>query len=171
VKSIGVVSPHFPSGASVVRASSVGQSFGLVGGLVELGLQAGREAQFKTVLEQQKFSAESHFVASLTDALRARGYEVTIVPLDSGKAVKAELDTGAPCLAAEGTGAKSVYAAIRLPSSEEPYLLSVTSMPQGALLREVPRESFVFRGTTLHAGVRARPGAEYLAPIQVRSVS
>jgi hypothetical protein len=100
-----------------------------------------------------------------------------VLPLDSGKPVKTELDTGAPCLAAEGTGAKSVYAAIRLPRSEEPYLLSVTSVPlgttlfsprlmildaQGALLREVPRESFVFRGSALHAGVRARPGDEYL---------
>jgi hypothetical protein len=80
VKTIGVVTPGFPDGAVVFRASSVGHSFGLVGGLIEAGLQAARESQFKTVLEQQKFSVESQFLAGLTEALQARGYEVAAVP-------------------------------------------------------------------------------------------
>jgi hypothetical protein len=98
------------------------------------------------------------------------------LPLEAGKSVKTEIDTGSPCLV-EGHNARSAYTVIRLPRSVEPYLIDVTSRPlgatllsprlmvldeQGALLREVPRENFVFRGATLHAGMWARPGDGYL---------
>jgi hypothetical protein len=98
------------------------------------------------------------------------------VPLDAGNPVKLDLDGGAACLEAKG-GARSAYAAFRLPASQKPYLLTVTSTPlgdtlfaprlllldgQGRVLREVPRDGFLFHGTALYAGLRAAPAERYL---------
>jgi Maltose operon periplasmic protein precursor (MalM) len=98
------------------------------------------------------------------------------VPLDADKDVTVKLDATAPCLAA-GDGDKSTYAAFLLPEASEPYLLSVTSEPSGTTLfsprallldaggttlRELPRDAFMFHGTSLYLGLRARPGERYL---------
>ena len=97
------------------------------------------------------------------------------LPLDAGKAVKLDLDAGAACL--ERAGGRSTYVAFRLPSAEQPYLLTVTSAAlgdtlfvprlmlldaQGSVLREVSRDDFMFHGTSLYAGLRAQPAERYL---------
>jgi hypothetical protein len=81
VKTIGLVTPRFPDGPVVFLASSVGQSFGLIGALIDAGMQADREAKFKAVLEQQKFSTPEVFLQALTAELQARGYTVIVIPL------------------------------------------------------------------------------------------
>jgi hypothetical protein len=96
--------------------------------------------------------------------------------LDAGNPVKLDLDAGAACLE-PGSGGKSAYVAFRLPRSEQPYLLTVTSAPlgdtlfsprlllldeQGNVLREVPRDDFMFHGVALYAGLRAAPAERYL---------
>lgn len=98
------------------------------------------------------------------------------VPLDARDPVKLDLDGGAACLEA-GDGARSAYAAFRLPASEKQYLLTVTSTPlgdtlfaprlllldaNGAVLREVARDDFMFHGTSLYVGLRAAPAERYL---------
>jgi hypothetical protein len=98
------------------------------------------------------------------------------LPLDAGNPVKLDLDAGAACLE-PGGGGRSAYAAFRLPRSEQPYLLTVTSAPlgdtlfsprlvlldeQGKVLREVPRDDFMFHGVALYAGLRAAPAERYL---------
>ena len=98
------------------------------------------------------------------------------LPLDAGHPVKRAFDADAACLETAGSG-KSVYAVFRLPQSGEPYLLSVTSAPvgetlfsprlvlldgQGEILRRVPRDDFMFHGTSLYAGLRAAPAERYL---------
>jgi hypothetical protein len=80
VKRIGIVTPSFPDGASVVLASSIGQSFGLVGLLIDAGMQSDRESKFNTVLERYKFSVQDEFLQALAATLQARGYEVAMVP-------------------------------------------------------------------------------------------
>lgn len=87
-----------------------------------------------------------------------------------------KLDAEAACLQAED-GSRSTYAVFRLPEATEPYVLSVTSRPQGQGLisprlvllddkgmrtRERVGESPTFQGASLYAGVRARPEERYL---------
>jgi hypothetical protein len=81
VKTIGIVTPHFPDGPSVVLASSVGQSFGLIGALIDAGMRANRESQFKTLLLSQNYSIPDAFIKSLSDGLQAEGYTVSLIPV------------------------------------------------------------------------------------------
>ncbi|MBL8696763.1 MAG: hypothetical protein JNK67_00235 [Alphaproteobacteria bacterium] len=76
VKTIGIVTPAFPTGPSVELATSVGQSFGLIGALVDAAMLADRNARFGKVLEQQNFSAIDTYTRHLADRLTARGYAV-----------------------------------------------------------------------------------------------
>ena len=51
IKTIAVVPPAMPDDGSVVLASTVGQSFGLVGALVDAGMAANRDSHFKDLLK------------------------------------------------------------------------------------------------------------------------
>jgi hypothetical protein len=81
IKTIGLVTPRFPDGPVVFLASSVGQSFGLIGALIDAGMQADREAKFKAVIDEQKFSTADVFIQALTAELQARGYTVVVIPM------------------------------------------------------------------------------------------
>jgi hypothetical protein len=98
------------------------------------------------------------------------------VALDPAKPLTIEFTATAPCVEATA-GAKSAYAAIRLPDSAEPYLVSVASAPQGGTLfsprliladgqgrplRERDRSTFLFRGAVLQASFRAQPDEHFL---------
>jgi hypothetical protein len=76
IKTIGIVTPSAPKGASVILATSVGQSFGLVGALVDAGLQSNRETHFKSILDKEQFSAQEAFIGRLRQQLEMRGYGV-----------------------------------------------------------------------------------------------
>jgi hypothetical protein len=96
--------------------------------------------------------------------------------LDPDKDVTMRLDAAAPCVqAADGT--KSVYGVFRLPQSADPYVVSVTSTlsgrglfsprltmvdREGTVLREVPRDAFVFHGTSLYVGIRSHAEEAYM---------
>ena len=96
IKTIGVVTPKFPNGAVVVLASTVGQSFGLVGALIDAGMEASRESRFKTILEQQSFSEQDVFLAKLTSSLQAEGYTVATVAIQrQGTTFQASYPIGA----------------------------------------------------------------------------
>lgn len=92
------------------------------------------------------------------------------------KAITVKLDATAACLLAND-GAKSVYVAFQLPQSADEYLVTVVSAPlgqglfsphllmldsNGQMVRELPRESFLFHGPSLSAGIRVHPGERYL---------
>lgn len=98
------------------------------------------------------------------------------VVLDRDKSVTVKLDGTAPCWQA-ADGAKSIYSAFALPQNGEPVLLSVTSDPIGVglfaprvllldetdrVVRELPRDSFMFHGSSLYLGIRLHPGERYL---------
>ena len=77
IKTIGVVTPKFPNRATVVLATSVGQSFGLVGALVDAGLQDGRDSSFKKMVDAQNFVAQDAFMQRLSETLQSHGYTVS----------------------------------------------------------------------------------------------
>jgi hypothetical protein len=79
VKTIGIITPSAPKEASVILATSVGQSFGLVGALVDAGLQANRETHFKAIVAKEQFSAQDVFLVRLKEQLEMRGYMVSDV--------------------------------------------------------------------------------------------
>jgi hypothetical protein len=65
----------------VVLATSVGQSFGLIGALIDAGMQADRDSRFGGAMRERQFDAHAYFLERLAEALRARGYAVEMVPV------------------------------------------------------------------------------------------
>jgi hypothetical protein len=84
-KHIGLITLQFPPHPSIVLASTVGQSFGLVGALVDETMAAGREEVFETLAKEQAFDAKLEFETHLVAALAARGYTVTPVAVKRWK--------------------------------------------------------------------------------------
>ena len=96
--------------------------------------------------------------------------------LEVGTAITVDLDQNTPCWQSED-GAKSAYVLFALPDNLEPYLVRVSSpaigntlfAPRllmldglGSKLREMPRGSFTFHGSSLYLGIRVYPGERYL---------
>jgi hypothetical protein len=81
-KTIGLLTPGWPSGPSAVLATSMGQSFGLIGAIVDATMQSNRESELKSVLAEGNVDASTLFVSSLTSALQGEGYTVTSIPAD-----------------------------------------------------------------------------------------
>lgn len=81
VKTIGVITPAFPTSSSVVLATTVGQSFGLIGALIDSGMRASRESDVDKLLAAQKFDPKTEFSHAVEEALQKRGYQlVSIAP-------------------------------------------------------------------------------------------
>jgi hypothetical protein len=58
VKTIGLLTPKLPDRPVVVLATTVGQSLGLVGALVDAGMRKSREDTFKDMIDAQHFVPE-----------------------------------------------------------------------------------------------------------------
>ena len=95
--------------------------------------------------------------------------------LPNNRAVTVTIDANTPCL--ETPAGKQLHVLFSLPQLPAEYLLSVVSAPHGTgifsldvsildsagmLLRALPRDAVVFRGNSLSAGARIRPGDRYL---------
>jgi hypothetical protein len=78
-KTIGLLTPAWPSGPTSFLASSPGKSFGLIGALVDQGIQSGRDSDLKLMLDNQKIDANTEFVTQLTANLQAKGF--TVIPI------------------------------------------------------------------------------------------
>jgi hypothetical protein len=79
VKTIGILTPYEPEHGSVVLASSVGQSFGLVGALIDTGMRMSRETKFNAELGQEGFVFHEVLMKSLSGKLTEGGYTVSTV--------------------------------------------------------------------------------------------
>jgi hypothetical protein len=79
IKTIGILTPYEPDHGSVVLASSVGQSFGIVGALIDTGMRMSRESKFNTLLGQESFIYQDELLKSLSAKLTAGGYVVSMV--------------------------------------------------------------------------------------------
>ncbi|HEY4078083.1 MAG TPA: hypothetical protein VGM26_14230 [Rhizomicrobium sp.] len=82
-KTIGLLTPSWPSGPTSFLASDPGRSFGLIGALVDAGIQGGRETDLKQMLDTQMVNANADFVAELTTNLEAKGFKVVAVSADA----------------------------------------------------------------------------------------
>lgn len=76
IKTIGILTPSMPSGPSAILASSVGQSFGLVGALIDAGMQESRESDLEDLLNSKEFVAYNKLMSGVTASLEAQGYTV-----------------------------------------------------------------------------------------------
>lgn len=91
IKTIGLLTPGVPSEPSAALASSPGQSFGLIGALIDAGIKEGRDSSLKRILDGQQFVADKAFTDGLVASLKARGYEVKLIPVsreDHGSLLK-----------------------------------------------------------------------------------
>lgn len=77
IKTIAIVTPYHPNDAQVVLATTVGQSFGLVGALIDAGMQASRDSDFEKIVHAANFSATDEFMARLSKGLEANGFTLT----------------------------------------------------------------------------------------------
>jgi hypothetical protein len=80
-KTIGLLTPGWPSGPSAVLASDMGRSFGLIGALVDASMQSSRESELKQILVSKNIDVNSMFVGRLKSNLEGKGFKV--VPIDS----------------------------------------------------------------------------------------
>ena len=81
IHTIGLPTPGFQSTPSVVLASDMGQSFGLIGAAIDAGLQADRDAKFQDILNQQKLSVPDEFSQDIETMLSQHGYKVVQIPV------------------------------------------------------------------------------------------
>jgi hypothetical protein len=79
VKVIGVLQPAMSPEPAILLASDVGQSFGLVGFVVDAAMQANREKKFSGLLAAQGVRPDANFLADVHAALAAHGYTVSDV--------------------------------------------------------------------------------------------
>jgi hypothetical protein len=76
IKTIGILTPSMPDEPSAILASSVGQSFGLVGALIDAGMQEARESDLEAILNSKQFVAYDKLMDGIKASLEAQGYTV-----------------------------------------------------------------------------------------------
>lgn len=76
IKTVGIITPYMGERPSVWLASSPGQSFGLIGALVDAGLQSSRESDFWKEIDGDNHPPRAEFDLNLKEALEAAGYAV-----------------------------------------------------------------------------------------------
>ena len=79
IKNIGVIQPAISPTPVILLASDVGQSFGLIGGLIDLSMQSNRDTKFAALLSAQGVKPDAVFLQDLHEALAAHGYNVVDV--------------------------------------------------------------------------------------------
>lgn len=81
IKTIGILTPRFPEEPKVILATSVGQSFGLIGAIIDSSMEAHRESAFAALLADQRYQAADSFSRALAQAVEAQGYKVEMIPV------------------------------------------------------------------------------------------
>ncbi len=79
LKTIGIVTPSMPDKPTVWLASDVGQSFGLIGALVDAGIQAHRDAVLWNAIDGVRNPPRTAFVNALEASLRRQGFDVKMI--------------------------------------------------------------------------------------------
>ncbi len=87
---MGIVSPKYPDYLLVGLESAAGQSFGLLGALVDSGLKSGREDRFKKIVGDAGAEIEKNFQPQLISGLTSNGFKV--LALDSSRTKTAFLE-------------------------------------------------------------------------------
>jgi hypothetical protein len=76
VHTIGVLTPVMQEKPTVWLATDLGQSFGLVGALIDAGMQEAREKKMWALLVDQKMNPRDQFSSVLRQSLEADGFAV-----------------------------------------------------------------------------------------------
>jgi hypothetical protein len=92
VKSIALADDSVPEKAIAFEVASVGSNFGLIGALVDLGIQSSRQDAVNDALTGVGFDAEAKLESRIATELGAQGYEVAPLP-DQPRAKRAFLQT------------------------------------------------------------------------------
>lgn len=79
VTRIAMADDSVPPKLSAFEVASIGSNFGLVGALVNAGIQAGREDALTKALAAVEFDPEARLEARMISSLTAQGYEVALV--------------------------------------------------------------------------------------------
>ncbi|MBI3676192.1 MAG: hypothetical protein HY243_06205 [Proteobacteria bacterium] len=100
VHTIGIVTPGMPERPTIWLASDMGQSFGLIGALVDAGMEESRDSKVNAMLVNRKFVPRDSFVQALESSLKAQGFDTKAVAVerkqgDYLKSYPATADTGA----------------------------------------------------------------------------
>ncbi len=78
VRRIVVIDDSAPESAVAYEVASMGSNFGLIGALVDVGIQAERRAAVNKALEGADFDGEASFERRLLSRLTAEGYQVAV---------------------------------------------------------------------------------------------
>ncbi|MDY6925124.1 MAG: hypothetical protein SWI22_14340 [Pseudomonadota bacterium] len=89
VQSIAVLDDSLPEKAIAYEVASTGSSFGLIGALVDAGIQGSRQEAVNAALNGVSFDAEQIMEARLASALSREGYTVAV--MDNGVRPKREV--------------------------------------------------------------------------------
>lgn len=76
IKTIGIVTPNMPEKPSVWLVNDMGRSFGLIGALVDAGMQSSREKDFWKEIDGAHKPPRATFDKALAETLTAEGYTV-----------------------------------------------------------------------------------------------
>lgn len=85
IKKIGILTVDVPNQASVILASDIGQSFGLIGALVDASMEASRESKFNALLHDKDVVAGSLMLGDLKTSLAEHGYTAVDIAADRSK--------------------------------------------------------------------------------------
>ena len=79
VQGIAMADDAVPPKLTAFEVASIGSNFGLVGALVNAGIQAGREDAMTKALDTVDFDPEARLEARVISAMAAQGYQVAVV--------------------------------------------------------------------------------------------
>lgn len=85
IMGIGVVEDSLPEKAIAYEVASVGSNFGLIGALIDTGIQLERQDAVNSALAGIQFDAEAELETRLISALGDQGYKVAALPGDARK--------------------------------------------------------------------------------------
>ena len=80
IQSVGLIDDSVPEKATAYEVASVGSNFGLIGALVDAGIQAERQGAVNEALTGIGFDAESKLEARVIAALAQQGYTAAALP-------------------------------------------------------------------------------------------
>jgi hypothetical protein len=80
IKTIGLLHPDMPGQPTIWLASDVGQSFGLVGALIDLSIQADRDKRYMAAIQSQNYQPVDAFTQELVAAIQSHGYSAKLMP-------------------------------------------------------------------------------------------
>jgi hypothetical protein len=80
VTTIAIVDDSVPPEPIAFEVASAGSNFGLIGAIVDAGIQASRQDAVKDALEGIGFDAEGLLESRIEAAVEAQGYQVAVLP-------------------------------------------------------------------------------------------